>query len=75
MYDNGLRHKCCFKSLQKCFRHAKVYINRQNDVYGDNCGTPEGIFTFRYLSEKKLKQGSYEGVSKSFEPQAFSPFR
>ena len=28
IYDKEYRHKCCFKSLQKCFRHAKFYIDR-----------------------------------------------
>ena len=32
MYDKIGRHKYCFKSVEKCFSHANIYINRHYDV-------------------------------------------
>ena len=37
---SGIRH---------CFTCVETHVS-------DICGTPEGAFSFRYLSEKKLKQ-------------------
>ena len=36
MYEKGQRHKYCFKSLQTCLRHAIFYIDRHDEVQGDN---------------------------------------
>ena len=37
-------------------RLSTVVEHARSQVISDECGTPEGTFPFRYLSEKKLKQ-------------------
>ena len=45
------------------FGEMKIDLTLKNPI-SCICGTPEGAFPFRYLSEKKLKQGNWNGNQK-----------